>query len=84
MLLEWAFQPTEAVAIGRRVGILPARAMQAEIEHGRLVTVPLMAPELVRPVGIVHRRRRPLNRAAQGFLELVMAGAPAENGHVRV
>ena len=72
----------EAVALGRGVSILPARTMQAEIAQGRLVAVPLRAPELVRPVGIVHRRRKPLNRAAQGFLELVM-GAPVESGPVR-
>ena len=70
----------EAVALGRGVSILPARTMQAEIAQGRLVAVPLHAPELVRPVGIVHRRRKPLNRAAQGFLELVMSGVPAVNG----
>jgi DNA-binding transcriptional LysR family regulator len=68
----------EAVALGRGVSILPARTMQAEIEQGRLVAVPLRAPELVRPVGIVHLRRKQLNRAAQGFLELV-----TENGHAR-
>jgi DNA-binding transcriptional LysR family regulator len=71
----------EAVALGRGVSILPARTMQAEIAQGRLVAVPLRAPELVRPVGIVHRRRKPLNRAAQGFLELVTGGAPVENGN---
>ena len=65
----------EAVALGRGVSILPARTMQAEIEQGRLVAVPLRAPELARPVGIVHRRRKQLNRAAQGFLELVTSGA---------
>ena len=70
----------EAVALGRGVSILPARTMQAEIAQGRLVAVPLRAPELVRPVGIVHRRRKQLNRAAQGFLALVMG----INGHVRV
>jgi DNA-binding transcriptional LysR family regulator len=64
----------EAVALGRGVSILPARTMQAEIEQGRLVAVRLRAPELVRPVGIVHRRRKQLNRAAQGFLELVTGG----------
>ena len=73
----------EAVALGRGVSILPARTMQAEIEQGRLVAVPLRAPELVRPVGIVHRRRKLLNRAAQGFLTLVTAGAPADNGRGR-
>lgn len=70
----------EAVALGRGVSILPARTMQAEIEQGRLVAVPLRAPELVRPVGIVHRRRKQLNRAAQGFLELVTGGVLADNG----
>ena len=73
----------EAVALGSGVSILPARTMQAEIAQGRLVAVPLRAPELVRPVGIVHRRRKPLNRAAQGFLQLVMGGASPENGHGR-
>jgi len=60
----------EAVALGSGVSILPARTMQAEIAQGRLVSVPLHAPELSRPVGIVHRKRKKLSRAAQGFLEL--------------
>jgi DNA-binding transcriptional LysR family regulator len=68
----------EAVALGRGVSILPARTMQAEIAQGRLVAVPLRAPDLVRPVGIVHRRRKPLNRAAQGFLALVTDGGPED------
>jgi len=62
----------EAVALGRGVSILPARTMQAEIAQGRLAAVPLDAPELVRPVGVVHRRHRKLNRAAQAFLELLI------------
>jgi DNA-binding transcriptional LysR family regulator len=61
----------EAVALGRGVSILPARTMQAEIAQGRLVAVPLRAPEFVRPVGIVHQKRKRLNRAAQGFLAMV-------------
>ncbi len=61
----------EAVAVGRGISILPARTMQAEIAQGRLAAVPLDAPGLVRPVGIVHRRHKKLNRAAQAFLELL-------------
>jgi DNA-binding transcriptional LysR family regulator len=61
----------EAVALGSGVSILPARTMQAEIDQGRLAAVPLRAPGLVRPVGIVHRRRKKLSRAAEAFLELV-------------
>jgi DNA-binding transcriptional LysR family regulator len=61
----------EAVTLGSGVSILPERTMHAETAQGRLVSVPLDAPGLVRPIGIVHRRRKKLNRAAQSFLELL-------------
>ncbi len=61
----------EAVALGSGISILPARTMQAEIEQGRLVAVPLDAPGLLRPVGIIHRRRRPFSRAVESFLALL-------------
>jgi DNA-binding transcriptional LysR family regulator len=61
----------EAVALGTGISILPARTMQTEIEQGRLVAVRLNAPGLSRPVGIVHRRRKKLNRAAQALLGLL-------------
>ena len=66
----------EAVGLGRGISLLPARTMLADIEQGRLVAVKLHAPELVRPVGIVHRRRKKLNRAAQAFLELLADDTP--------
>ena len=61
----------EAVAQGLGLAILPARIMQAEIEQGRLVAIRLDAPELVRPVGIVHRKHKRFNRAAKSFLALL-------------
>jgi len=61
----------EAVALGSGISILPARTMHAEIDQGRLVAIPLHAPELVRPVGIVHRRRKQFNGAARAFLDLL-------------
>ncbi|MGA2148922.1 MAG: LysR family transcriptional regulator [Bryobacteraceae bacterium] len=64
----------EAVAFGSGVSILPARTMQAEIEQGRIVAVPLEAPGLKRPVGILHRRRKKLHPAAQAFLNLLTGG----------
>jgi len=39
------------------LGVLAAHTMQAEIAEGRMVAVKLDAPDLVRPVGIVHRRK---------------------------
>jgi len=67
----------EAVGLGRGISILPARTMQAEITQGRLVAVKLDAPDLVRPVGIVHRKRKKFNRAAQAFLNLLVGEVPA-------
>jgi DNA-binding transcriptional LysR family regulator len=61
----------EAVELGSGISILPARTMQAEVEQGRLAAVKLHAPELARPVGIVHRRRKKFNRAAEAFLEML-------------
>jgi DNA-binding transcriptional LysR family regulator len=61
----------EAVALGSGISILPERTMHAEIAQGRLVAVKLHAPELVRPVGVVHRKRKKFNRATQAFLELL-------------
>ena len=62
----------EAVALGSGISILPERTMVKEIEQGRLVAVRLNAPGLVRPVGVVHRRRKKFSRAAWGFLELLL------------
>jgi DNA-binding transcriptional LysR family regulator len=47
--------------------------IQAEIEQGRLVAVRLNAPGLVRPVGIVHRRKKKFNRATEALLGMLMA-----------
>jgi len=62
----------EAVALGSGISILPARTMQAEIAQGRLVSIPLHAPELARPVGIVHRKRKRFSHAVESFLELLL------------
>jgi DNA-binding transcriptional LysR family regulator len=61
----------EAVALGSGISILPERTMQTEIDQGRLISVPLHAPELWRPLGIVHRKRKRFNLAAQAFLNLL-------------
>ena len=60
----------EAVAHGSGVSIIPARIMATEIAQGRLIPVPI-APELYRPLGIIHRRKKRFHRAAQAFLELL-------------
>ncbi len=61
----------EAVMLGSGVSIAPARILQAEMEAGRVVAIPLVAPRLYRPLGIIHRRRKKFNRATQQFLSLL-------------
>jgi len=67
----------EAVAVGSGISILPALTLQAEIEQGRLVAIAMDA-DLVRPVGVIHRRRKRFHRAAQVFLELLREQPPAQ------
>ena len=61
----------EAVAHGSGVSIVPARIMEAEIAQGRLVPIPIKAPELFRPVGIIHRKKKRFPRAVQALLDLL-------------
>ncbi len=67
----------EAVALGHGISILPDKTMQLEIEQRRLVAVPIQAPGLFRPVGIIHRRKK-ISCAAATFVELLLgSGVPA-------
>ena len=45
-------------SVARGISLLPACTMSAEIEQGRLVAVPLLAPGLRRPIGICGVWRR--------------------------
>jgi DNA-binding transcriptional LysR family regulator len=60
----------QAVVLGAGVSILPARTIGAEVRLGRLVGIPMEAG-LVRPLGIIHRRRKKFHKAAELFLKLL-------------
>jgi DNA-binding transcriptional LysR family regulator len=68
----------EAVALGTSISILPVRVLRNDLEQGRLVAIPLEGCPLVRPLGIIHRRRKKFNRAIQAFLDLLMREAASE------
>jgi DNA-binding transcriptional LysR family regulator len=63
----------EAVVLGSGISILPERTIQTEVEQNRLVSIHLLAPELVRPTGVIHCRKKKLTRAGREFLNLVVA-----------
>ena len=61
----------EAVAIGSGIGILPEPTVAPEVALGRLATARLSGPELLRPLGIIHRRGKKLSPTAEQFLEFL-------------
>lgn len=61
----------EAVTHRAGVSIMPVRVLQSELAQGRLVAIPLAGTPLYRPLGIIHRKRKKFNRAAQAFLEML-------------
>ena len=65
----------EGMLIGSGVSIVPERVLRSELADGRLSAVPLAEPRLFRPLGIVHRKKKRFQRAAQAFLDLLQ-GTP--------
>ncbi len=67
----------QAVAGGQGVSILPRPTIQAELDLGTLVAIPIGIPDLVRPLGIIHLRHRPMTPTVQRFIEVVRASDAA-------
>jgi DNA-binding transcriptional LysR family regulator len=61
----------QAVEIGAGVSILPEPTVLRETKAGTLVAVRLIAPELRRPIGIIHRHRKVFTPTAAKFVELL-------------
>jgi DNA-binding transcriptional LysR family regulator len=61
----------QAVEIGAGVSILPEPTVREAVERGSLATVRLIAPELYRPLGIIHRQRRVFTPTAAKFVEIL-------------
>lgn len=67
-----------AIEIDAGVGLLPEPTVLREVAAGTLVTVPLETDELVRPLGIIHRRGKELNSTARRFIELLQKEATTD------
>ncbi len=61
----------QAVEIGAGISILPEPTVREETRNHRLSSVRLIAPELRRPIGIVHRHRRVFTPTAGKFVEML-------------
>lgn len=61
----------QAVEIGAGVSILPEPTVRLEVAAGRLASVRLIAPQLQRPIGIIHRQRKVFTPTATRFVEML-------------
>jgi DNA-binding transcriptional LysR family regulator len=66
-----------AVEIGAGVAFLPEPTIAREVAAGTLVGVALASDELVRPLGILHRRGKELGVTVRRFIELLRADGKA-------
>jgi DNA-binding transcriptional LysR family regulator len=60
-----------AIEIGSGVALLPRPTVWQEISTGTLAAIDLADVELVRPLGIVHKRNKQLTTAVRKFIELL-------------
>jgi DNA-binding transcriptional LysR family regulator len=70
----------QAIMIKAGVSILPRHTVQLEARVRTLAVVPLGIPDLVRPVGIIHRRQKPLTPTAGCFVEHLLKNASDAGG----
>jgi DNA-binding transcriptional LysR family regulator len=64
-----------AVEIDAGVALLPEPTVGRELAAGTLATVRIAGEELVRPLGIIHARGKPLPPTAARFVELLRGHA---------
>ncbi len=60
-----------AIEIDAGIGLLPRPTVLREVETGSLVAVPLATDELIRPLGILHRRGKELGVTVRRFMDML-------------
>ena len=65
----------QAIMIAAGVSLLPRHTVRKEAGIRALAVVPVGIPDLVRPVGIIHRRQKLLTPTAARFIELLQQQA---------
>jgi len=61
----------QAIIIDAGVSILPRHTVQKEVGVKTLAAVGLGIPDLLRPVGVIHRRQKPLTPTVSRFVQLL-------------
>jgi DNA-binding transcriptional LysR family regulator len=58
----------QAVEVGLGGAILPVNSVRVEVKLGKLVSIPISPPEMVRPLGIVHKQGKVFTPAMTEFI----------------
>lgn len=74
----------QAIIIAAGVSILPRHTVQKEVSIKALSVVEVSVPDLVRPVGIVHHRQKPLTPTAARFVQLLREASEAPGAAARL
>jgi DNA-binding transcriptional LysR family regulator len=61
----------QAITMQSGVSILPRTSVSREVENGMVAAIPLDMPELVRPIGIIHRRQKLLTPITSKLIEFL-------------
>jgi DNA-binding transcriptional LysR family regulator len=59
----------QAIGINAGLSILPRPTVRKEVGMRTVAAVPVTLPGLVRPIGIIHRKGKPLTPAVSRFME---------------
>ena len=70
----------QAIMIGAGVSILPRHTVEKEAGIRALTLITFATPELIRPVGIIHRRQKPLTPAVSRFIQLLQEPGSSRSG----
>src|SRR5207245_1834148 len=76
----------KAIEVGSGLALLPEPTLRQELRAGTLRALHLEGCQLVRPLGIIHRRQHRLGTAVRGFIDLLRANGsctpgPERNGY---
>ncbi len=70
----------QAISLGAGVSILPRPPILTEVHARVLAAVPLVPPDLMRPIGIIHRRTKRLAPTVARFLEMLRQAGDGQGG----
>ncbi|MDO5580133.1 MAG: LysR family transcriptional regulator [Planctomycetia bacterium] len=61
----------QAIEVGLGVSILPVPTVADDVASGKMKAVPLVSPQLTRPIGIIHKHRKVFTSTMQKFIRML-------------